>query len=61
MTVTFNNNNDAFITLTQSSTGLTATVVDMIFDWVVLENNTTLTDAEIIDALQAYYEEQANS
>lgn len=61
MTVTFNENNNAFITLTQSSTGLTATVVDMIFDWVVLENNTTLTDAEIIDCLQAYYEEQANN
>jgi len=58
MTISFDNNKTT-ITLTESSTGATATIIDMIFDWCILENNTSLTDNELIDVLQAYYEDQA--
>jgi hypothetical protein len=60
MTISFANNNTQ-ITLTQSTTGKSAIVIDLIFDWCVVENNTTLTDVEILDALQAYYESIANN
>jgi hypothetical protein len=60
MTISFANNNTQ-ITLTESSTGATAIIIDMIFDWCILENNTSLSDNELIDVLQAYYEEQANN
>lgn len=59
MTISFDNNN-TFITITESSTGATAVIVDMIFDWVIIENNTMLTDNELIDVLQSHFEEQAN-
>ena len=58
MTISFDNQNTT-ITLTESSTGATAVIIDMIFDWVVLENNTMFADNELIDILQAYLEEQA--
>ena len=59
MTISFDNQNTT-ITLTESSTGATAVIIDMIFDWVVIENNTMFADNELIDILQAHLEEQAN-
>ena len=57
MTVSFNNNK-AYITLTDIN-GATALVADLLFDWVVLENNTQYSDNEILDILQDHFEQQA--
>ena len=45
----------AQITFTDTKGNIVAIVIDMLFDWVILENNTGMTNNELIDAVQAYY------